>query len=82
MPIAKEAAAKTTAAKRPRAKPPVKQFSASADWEKWLAKRQAGSRGLWVQIARKTSGLRSVTYAEAVSVALCHGWIDGQKVYP
>lgn len=35
--------------------------------------------GLWLKIARKDSGIASVTYAEALDMALCHGWIDGQK---
>jgi uncharacterized protein YdeI (YjbR/CyaY-like superfamily) len=33
---------------------------------------------MWVQLVKKPSGLQSVTYVEAVEVALCHGWIDGQ----
>ena len=35
--------------------------------------------GLWLRLAKKESGLQSVTYAEALDVALCYGWIDGQK---
>jgi uncharacterized protein YdeI (YjbR/CyaY-like superfamily) len=46
---------------------------------KWLAKHHASSAGIWLQIAKKDSGLASITYAEALEVALCHGWIDGQK---
>lgn len=45
----------------------------------WLAKHHASSAGIWLQIAKKDSGLTSITYAEALEVALCHGWIDGQK---
>lgn len=40
---------------------------------------QADSPGLWVKIAKKGSPGRSVSYADAVTIALCHGWIDGQK---
>src|SRR5438270_4764478 len=36
-------------------------------------------KGLWLKIAKKGSGIESVTYAEALDVALCYGWIDGQK---
>lgn len=46
---------------------------------KWLAKHHASSAGVWLQIAKKDSGLASITYAEALEAALCHGWIDGQK---
>src|SRR3546814_13515656 len=34
---------------------------------------------MWLKIAKKDSGIASGTYAEALDVALCHGWIDGQK---
>jgi uncharacterized protein YdeI (YjbR/CyaY-like superfamily) len=44
-----------------------------------LAAHHASSRGLWLKIAKKESGSRSITYAEAVDVALAWGWIDGQK---
>ena len=74
MPTAKKADAKKTAAELP-----MKLFKSPADWEKWLANHHAKSPGLWLQLAKKDSGLRSVTYAEAVSVALCYGWIDGQR---
>ena len=39
----------------------------------------AESRGLWLRLAKKNSGIESITYAEALEVALCYGWIDGQK---
>jgi uncharacterized protein YdeI (YjbR/CyaY-like superfamily) len=49
------------------------------EWEAWLAEQHATSRGVWLKIAKKGSGCESVTYAEALEVALCYGWIDGQK---
>ena len=48
-------------------------------WEQWLAKNHRTSPGLWLRFAKKDSGLRSVSYKEALESALCHGWIDGQK---
>ncbi len=57
---------------------PVKHFKDQKSWEKWLAVN-AGEKGIWLQIAKKDSGIASVNYAEALEVALCHGWIDGQK---
>jgi len=48
-------------------------------WEKWLAKNHASSRGIWIRLARKDSGHRSVTHKEALEAALCCGWIDGQR---
>lgn len=57
---------------------PVKPFKDAAAFENWLEKN-ASAAGLWLKIAKKDSGIASVTYAEALDVALCHGWIDGQK---
>src|SRR6476646_2798748 len=57
----------------------VKLFKTPAAWEKWLESNHAKSAGIWMQIAKKASGLSSVNYQEALDVALCYGWIDGQK---
>lgn len=57
---------------------PVRHFRNAAAWEKWLSSN-AGNAGMWLKIAKKDSGIASVTYAEALDVALCHGWIDGLK---
>ncbi|HND48616.1 MAG TPA: YdeI/OmpD-associated family protein, partial [Anaerolineales bacterium] len=43
------------------------------------AKNHDKSAGLWLKIAKKATGISTVTYAEALDVALCYGWIDGQK---
>ena len=56
----------------------TEHFADAAAWERWL-ERHAQSPGLWLKIAKKDAGIPSVTYAEALDVALCHGWIDGQK---
>jgi len=57
---------------------PIEHFADAAAWERWL-ERHAESIGIWLKIAKKDAGIPSVTYAEALDVALCHGWIDGQK---
>jgi uncharacterized protein YdeI (YjbR/CyaY-like superfamily) len=54
-------------------------FASRNAWEQWLAEQHAASRGVWLKIAKKGSGIATVTYAEALEVALCYGWIDGQK---
>ena len=64
----------------PRTDYPIKLFRDLKSWESWLAKHWARKPGLWLRIAKKASGLRSVNYAEAVEAALCHGWIDGQRL--
>ena len=58
---------------------PVRSFTTRADWAAWLEREHASSPGVWLAIARKGGGGRSVSYAEALDVALCYGWIDGQK---
>ena len=47
-------------------------------FEAWLAKHHARPAGIWLRFFKKDSGRRTVTYAEALHVALCYGWIDGQ----
>jgi uncharacterized protein YdeI (YjbR/CyaY-like superfamily) len=58
---------------------PVRLFKSKQDWASWLEKNHRKSAGLWLRLAKKDSGLRSVSYKEALEVALCYGWIDGQK---
>jgi uncharacterized protein YdeI (YjbR/CyaY-like superfamily) len=58
---------------------PVRLFKSKQDWAAWLEKNHHKSAGLWLRLAKKDSGLRSVSYKEALEVALCYGWIDGQK---
>jgi uncharacterized protein YdeI (YjbR/CyaY-like superfamily) len=54
-------------------------FKDQTAWAAWLDKNHARSSGLWLRLTKKNSELQSVTYAEAVDIALCYGWIDGQK---
>lgn len=58
---------------------PVVLFATSGEFEDWLELEHARSDGLWLKIAKKGSGVESVSYAEALEVALCFGWIDSQK---
>jgi uncharacterized protein YdeI (YjbR/CyaY-like superfamily) len=60
-------------------KEPVRLFRNQNDWAAWLEKNHPTHAGLWLRIAKKDSGAQSVSYAEALEVALCYGWIDGQK---
>jgi len=57
---------------------PVIAFRSQSAFDVWLAAQPADCRGLWLKIAKKSSGLASIARSEAVDVALCHGWIDGQ----
>lgn len=47
-------------------------------WRVWLEKNHASSTGVWVVYAKKHSGLRSLTYNDAVEEAICFGWIDSR----
>jgi uncharacterized protein YdeI (YjbR/CyaY-like superfamily) len=58
---------------------PVLELADRDAWAAWLAAGHGSSPGVWLKIAKKGSDVRSVSYAEALDVALCHGWIDGQK---
>lgn len=57
---------------------PVIPFSSPSEWEQWLKQNYSVSKGIWLQMYKKGSGIASVYYAEALDVALCYGWIDGQ----
>lgn len=54
-------------------------FKSAKAFEAWLKKNHVTSEGLWLKIAKRGSNEPSVTYPEAVEIALCWGWIDGQK---
>ncbi len=58
---------------------PILQCETPKAWETWLDQHHATTSGVWLRLAKKASGDRSVTYQEALEVALCYGWIDGQK---
>ena len=58
---------------------PIVLFADRSAFRAWLRAHHASQPGLWLRIAKAASPLQSVTYAEALDVALCFGWIDGQK---
>ena len=49
------------------------------EWERWLEGNHTHSPGVWLMIAKKDGGARSVSYAQALETAICFGWIDGQR---
>ncbi|MEX2315313.1 MAG: YdeI/OmpD-associated family protein [Thermomicrobiales bacterium] len=57
---------------------PVIAFASQDAWQVWLDEHQTDQGGVWLKIARIGSGIASVTRDEALDVALCYGWIDGQ----
>ncbi|MFJ2260578.1 YdeI family protein [Streptomyces sp. NPDC087844] len=57
----------------------IRAFVDTAQLDAWVSAHEELRDGVWLKIAKKGSGLPSVTVAEALDVALCHGWIDGQR---
>jgi len=49
------------------------------EWEDWLAHNEGTSTGIWLRLAKKGAKQATLTYTQALEIALCHGWIDGQK---
>jgi uncharacterized protein YdeI (YjbR/CyaY-like superfamily) len=58
---------------------PIIAFASQKDWERWLQAEHETAKGLWLKLAKKGAPIDSVSYDEAVEIALCYGWIDGQK---
>jgi uncharacterized protein YdeI (YjbR/CyaY-like superfamily) len=57
---------------------PVVTFQDSSAFEHWLESQSTQSKGAWLRLGKKGSSLRTLSKAEAIDAALCHGWIDGQ----
>jgi uncharacterized protein YdeI (YjbR/CyaY-like superfamily) len=58
---------------------PILEFVDRTAWAGWLGEQGESSKGVWLKIAKKASGIPTVTHPEALEEALCHGWIDGQR---
>lgn len=65
--------------KAPAPELPIILFDDQAAWAAWLDEHHAESPGVWMRLAKKGAPYTSVSYAEALDVALCYGWIDSQK---
>jgi uncharacterized protein YdeI (YjbR/CyaY-like superfamily) len=57
---------------------PIRHFATSRGWDAWLDKNKDASPGLWLKFAKKNASAKSVSKADAIEIAICHGWIDGQ----
>lgn len=64
---------------KPSTELPIHHFEGQPDWAAWLNTNHASSPGIWLQLAKKGADAQSVSYNDAIEVALCFGWIDGQK---
>ena len=56
---------------------PVIAFATPEQFANWLHKHHTEHQGVWIQFFKVASGQQSITYAQALDVALCYGWIDG-----
>jgi uncharacterized protein YdeI (YjbR/CyaY-like superfamily) len=54
-------------------------FASDVEWEAWLERNHERAPGVWIEIAKKDSGVDSVRYPEVLDTALCFGWIDGRR---
>ena len=57
----------------------MEAFADAAAWEAWLVENQALQAGVWLKMAKKGSGIASVTEDEVVDIGLCFGWVSGQR---
>jgi len=57
---------------------PILYFKSQSDFRKWLSSNNSVQHGIWLQFFKKSSGIESISYSEALDEALCYGWIDGQ----
>jgi uncharacterized protein YdeI (YjbR/CyaY-like superfamily) len=64
----------------PRDELPILPFADRTAWANWLSDQHVSSKGVWLKIAKKASGIPTVTHPEALEEALCYGWIDGQRL--
>jgi uncharacterized protein YdeI (YjbR/CyaY-like superfamily) len=58
---------------------PVMELPSAEAWDAWLAQHHASSPGVWLKIAKKGTGVATVTMPEVIEAALCWGWIDGLR---
>ncbi|MBX3133438.1 MAG: YdeI/OmpD-associated family protein [Gemmatimonadaceae bacterium] len=55
----------------------IRPFPTPQAFQTWLSTHHASAPELWLRIYKKDSGVQTITYAEALDIALCYGWIDG-----
>lgn len=58
---------------------PVKSFKNAAAFESWLERNHKKTDGLWLKVAKAKSGIVSISFPDALDLALCYGWIDGLR---
>ena len=59
---------------------PIISFESALAFEQWLEENHTQSNGIWIKMAKKDSGIPSINHPQALDIALCFGWIDGQRL--
>jgi len=62
----------------PRAELPILECASARDWERWLEDNHSAAAGVWLKFAKRGAPTPTVTHAQALDLAICFGWIDGQ----
>jgi uncharacterized protein YdeI (YjbR/CyaY-like superfamily) len=57
---------------------PILSFESAETWERWLEEHHTSSSGIWLRFFKKDSNIDSINHEEALDLAICFGWIDGQ----
>src|SRR5262249_10928982 len=57
----------------------IVEYAGSPGWRQWLTIHHSAADGVWLRLYKKNSGIKSISYAEALDDALCYGWIDAQS---
>lgn len=57
----------------------ILEFATAELFESWIENNEDSSKGIWLRIFKKQSSIQTITYAEALDICLCHGWIDAQR---
>jgi uncharacterized protein YdeI (YjbR/CyaY-like superfamily) len=58
---------------------PQLRFASAEQWEGWLEQNHPVATGVWLEIAKRGSGIETVRYPEVLDSAICFGWIDARR---
>lgn len=59
---------------------PVLSFESAKTLRKWLEENHASSKGMWLRIYKKNSGIQTITFEEVLDEGLCFGWSESKRI--
>jgi len=59
---------------------PVMAFADEAVLRRWLEANHDASPGIWVRIAKRGSGVASVSFEAVLELGLCFGWSESKRI--